>query len=74
MSNRGLKLAVENRILILRGQNVLLDRDLAELYGVPTKVFNQAVKRNQTRFPKDFMFKLTALEKEEVVTNWGWIN
>ncbi len=59
----------ESRILLIRGQNVLLDRDLAELYGVSTKAFNQAVKRNQDRFPKDFIFQLTAKEKEEVVTN-----
>ena len=63
------KQTVESRILVIRGQNVILDRDLAELYGVTTKVFNQAVKRNQDRFPKDFMFQLTANEKEEVVTN-----
>ncbi len=42
----------ENRILIIRGQNVLLDRDLSELYGASTKVFNQAVKRNKSRFPR----------------------
>ncbi len=47
----------------------MLDRDLAELYGVPTKALNQAVKRNQLRFPKDFMFRLTEKEKNEVVTN-----
>ncbi len=63
------KLTIESRILIIRGQNVLLDRDLAELYDVSTKAFNQAVKRNQNRFPKDFMFQLTPKEKEEVVTN-----
>ena len=63
------KQAVESRILIIRGQNIILDRDLAELYGVATKVFNQAIKRNRDRFPKDFMFQLTADEKEEVVTN-----
>ena len=61
--------AIESRILVIRGQSVILDRDLAELYGVTTKAFNQAVKRNQDRFPKDFMFRLTANEKEEVVTN-----
>ena len=73
MSNKASKVAskqtIESRILIIRGQNVLLDRDLAELYGVPTKVFNQAIKRNKERFPKDFMFQLTVIEKEEVVTN-----
>ena len=62
------KETLESRILILRGQNVILDRDLAELYGVATKAFNQAVKRNRDRFPKDFMFQLTSDEKEEVVT------
>ena len=62
-------LAVANRILQLRGQRVMLDADLAELYGVETKVLNQAVKRNAERFPPDFMFQLTAVEKSEVVTN-----
>jgi hypothetical protein len=46
----------------LRGQKVLLDRDLARIYGVPTKVLNQAVKRNQQRFPHDFMFRLSLEE------------
>lgn len=50
---------VERRILMLRRQKVMLDADLAELYGVPTKVLNQAVKRNIVRFPQDFMFRLT---------------
>lgn len=44
----------------------MLDRDLAELYGVPTKVFNQAVKRNSKRFPADFMFELTTPENENL--------
>ncbi|WP_310646332.1 ORF6N domain-containing protein [Limnohabitans sp.] len=61
--------AVESRIQTLRGQRVLLDADLAELYGVDTKVLNQAVKRNMDRFPLDFMFQLTTDEKTEVVTN-----
>jgi len=47
----------------------MLDADLAELYGVPTKVLNQAVKRNPNRFPLDFVFRLTPKEKREVVTN-----
>ena len=47
----------------------MLDADLADLYKVPTKVLNQAVKRNADRFPADFMFQLTAAEKNEVVTN-----
>jgi hypothetical protein len=50
---------IEQRILLLRGQKVLLDSALAELYQVPTKVLNQAVKRNLDRFPSDFMFRLT---------------
>ena len=53
---------IESLILTLRGQKVILDADLAELYGVPTKVFNQAVKRNADRFPDDFAFQLTAAE------------
>lgn len=53
---------IENHILILRGEKVMLDRDLANLYGVPTKVLNQAVKRNRRRFPTDFMFQLTRTE------------
>jgi len=61
--------SIEMRILTIRGQKVMLDADLAELYGVPTKVLNQAVKRNADRFPEDFMFQLTAAEKTEVVTN-----
>jgi phage regulator Rha-like protein len=60
---------IQRRILTLRRVKVLLDADLAELYGVSTKALNQAVKRNRERFPRDFVFQLTALEKEEVVTN-----
>jgi hypothetical protein len=56
------KKPIDSLILTLRGQKVILDADLAELYGVPTKVFNQAVKRNADRFPEDFMFQLTAQE------------
>jgi hypothetical protein len=52
-------LDVVSRILIIRGQKVMLDSDLARLYGVPTKALNQAVKRNRGRFPEDFMFQLT---------------
>lgn len=60
---------IANRILLIRGFKVMLDADLAELYGVPTKVLNQAVRRNIERFPADFMFQLTKVEKQEVVTN-----
>ena len=53
---------VERRIFLIRGQRVMLDSDLAELYGVPTKRLNEQVRRNITRFPPDFMFELTAGE------------
>jgi hypothetical protein len=53
---------IENSVLLLRGEKVLLDADLARLYGVTTKALNQAVKRNSSRFPKDFMFRLTPKE------------
>jgi len=57
---------IGSKILTLRGQQVMLDRDLAELYQVETRVLNQAVKRNLNRFPHDFMFQLTKEEFE----NW----
>ena len=53
---------IEGLIFLMRGQRVMLDRDLAVLYGVPTKVLNQAVKRNKSRFPEDFMFQLSEQE------------
>jgi hypothetical protein len=56
------KKPIETLILTIRGQKVVLDGDLAELYGVPTKVFNQALKRNRDRFPEDFVFQLTVEE------------
>jgi hypothetical protein len=61
---------IESRILILRGQRIILDADLSALYGVTTKRLNQQVKRNQERFPSDFMFQLTSPEKHEVVANF----
>jgi ORF6N domain len=60
---------VERRILFIRGEKVILDADLAELYGVTTKRLNEQVRRNRDRFPPDFMFQLTAEEKAEVVAN-----
>lgn len=60
---------IAQSILVIRGQKVIIDADLAALYGVPTKALNQAVKRNPARFPEDFMFRLSAAEKTEVVTN-----
>ncbi len=53
---------IESKILLIRGRKVMLDRDLAGLYGVETKAINQAVKRNSQRFPDDFMFRLSAEE------------
>jgi len=57
---------IEDAILQIRGQKVLLDRDLAALYGVPTKALNLAVKRNRDRFPADFLFRLSAEEAENL--------
>ena len=59
---------IERAILMIRGHKVMLDRDLAELYEVPTKVLNQAVKRNKDRFPEDFTFQLTM---EEAKSWWA---
>ncbi len=57
---------IESKIYLIRGQRVMLDRDIAEMYGVETKVLNQAVKRNISRFEgEDFMFKLSQSEIEE---------
>jgi hypothetical protein len=58
-------LPIEHRIVVVRGLRVMFDRDLAELYGVPTRTLNQAVRRNAPRFPPDFMFQLTAQELED---------
>ena len=60
---------IEQRILLIRGEKVIVDTDLAEFYGVPTKRLNEQVKRNKARFPDDFMFQLSAKEKTEVVAN-----
>ena len=68
---------IELRILLLRGQRVLLDADLADLYGVETRVLVQAVKRNLDRFPEDFLFQMTAVEfrqlrSQSVISSlWG---
>jgi hypothetical protein len=63
---------IERKVLRLRGHNVMLDTDLAALYGVSVKALNQAVKRNRERFPTDFMFRLTAAEtralRSQIVT------
>lgn len=67
---------IQKQIFLLRGQKVMLSQHLAELYGVPVKVLNQAVKRNNDRFPDDFLFQLTSEEfeilKPQIVTSsWG---
>jgi len=67
---------IESKILLIRGQKVMLDRDLAVLYGVETKVLNQAVRRNIKRFPEDFMFRLAKeefeiLRSQFVTSSWG---
>ena len=67
---------IQRKIYEIRGQRVMLDSDLADLYGVSTKVLNQAVKRNITRFPIDFMFQLTKeetlhLRSQFVTSSWG---
>ena len=59
--------AIEGKIFVLRGRRVMVDRDLAELYGVETRALNQAVSRNGDRFPEDFMFQLTLEEGKAVL-------
>jgi hypothetical protein len=59
---------IQQRILLVRGEKVIIDADLAQFYGVTTKALNRAVRRNKERFPKDFAFRLTKTEKSEVVT------
>jgi hypothetical protein len=58
---------IERRIYLIRGQKVMLDQDLAELYGVTTGNLNLAVRRNQLRFPEDFMFQLSAEERASLI-------
>ncbi len=65
---------IESRIMSIRGRQIMIDRDLAELYGVETKVLNQAVKRNMERFPERFRFQLTKKEMTELVTNCDRFN
>lgn len=66
--------AITHRIVVVRGQKVLLDSDLAALYGVETKRFNEAVKRNLARFPADFMFQLSAEEFEALRSQFATLN
>ncbi len=70
--------AVTSKIYLIRGQKVMLDKDLAEMYQVETRILNQAVKRNPDRFPEDFMFQLNETEFENlksqiVISRWGGI-
>lgn len=65
---------IESKILSLHGKQVMIDRDLAELYGVETKRLNEQVKRNIERFPAEFCFQLTATEKAELVANCDRFN
>ncbi len=65
---------VESRMIMLRKQPVLIDRDVAELYGVQTKEINQAVKNNPRKFPYGYLFELDKYEKEEVVKNFDRLN
>jgi hypothetical protein len=69
MTNELNKLNIEPRIFTIRGIQVMLDRDIAELYGVATKALNQAVKRNTNRFPSDFAFRISKEEIKELVTS-----
>jgi phage regulator Rha-like protein len=62
---------IQQRIFIIRGQRVILDSDLARLYGITTKTFNRAVKRNALRFPSNFMFQLTRQELENLRYQFG---
>jgi hypothetical protein len=69
---------IVNKIYLIRGKKVMLDRDLAELYNVETRVLNQAVRRNEKRFPEDFMFQLKEQEfknliSQNVTSSWGGI-
>ena len=68
--------SIENMIHVIRGQQVMLDRDLAKLYEVETRTLNQQVKRNIDRFPEDFMFQLSHkefsnLKSQNVISSWG---
>lgn len=60
---------IDRSILVIRGYRIMLDRDLADIYGVKTSRLNEQVKRNIDRFPEDFMFQLTDQEKEDVIAN-----
>ena len=74
MENELIKPEFERMIFTFRGKRVMVDSDLALLYDVSTKSLKQQVKRNQIRFPEDFMFELSTNEKNELVTNCDRLN
>ena len=74
MPTTAIREAIDGKIFHFRGHKVMADRDLAQLYGVPTKALNQAVKRNKRRFPADFMFTLSKKEAAQLVTNCDRFN
>lgn len=74
MEQKLIKSEIESRIFNIRGEQVMLDFDLADLYEIPTKSFNQSVQRNSKRFPTDFIFRLNAHEFDELVTNCDRFN
>jgi len=74
MEQKLIKSEIESRIFNIRGEQVMLDFDLADLYEIPTKSFNQSVQRNSKRFPNDFIFRLNAHEFDELVTNCDRFN
>ena len=74
MENEITPILVESKIFMIRGKQDMIDRDLAELYGVETKVINQAVKRNIERFPEEFRFQLINQEMNELVANCDRFN
>lgn len=63
-----------HKIMVLRGKKVMMDKDLAELYGASTKRLNEQVKRNPKRFPEDFMFQITKEEKEEIILQFAHLS
>ncbi len=75
-TTRDMPQRIATSIYVVRGQRVMLDEDLAGLYGVPTRALNQAVRRNMARFPEDFVFRLTEIEvrhlkSQTVTSSWG---
>ena len=63
-----------NKIIVLRDVKVMIDKDLAELYGITTKQLNQQVKRNIKRFPEDFMFQINQEEKDDIILSFKHLN